>query len=184
MNIKKVALIALTFTIGACQNDSASTEAARNDANELADNSEANMADTAAAKVDAAFLTEAMKGDNGEVAIGNLAAAQASSDAAKDFGRCWPQITALTKASSHHWLHRLVASSDELTDEGKANLEKLKGLKGAAFDPEFARMMVEDHKKDIAKYENQASAGDPATAALAKETLPTLRKHLQTAEAL
>jgi hypothetical protein len=45
-------------------------------------------------------------------------------------------------------------------------------------------MMVEDHTKDIAKYEKQASSGDPETSALAKETLPTLRKHLATAKSL
>ena len=44
--------------------------------------------------------------------------------------------------------------------------------------------MIDDHKKDIAKYEKQASSGDPQTAALAKDTLPTLRKHLETAESL
>ena len=44
--------------------------------------------------------------------------------------------------------------------------------------------MVEDHNKDIAKYEKQANAGDAKTAALAKDTLPTLRKHLGLAKAL
>jgi putative membrane protein len=45
-------------------------------------------------------------------------------------------------------------------------------------------MMIEDHTKDISKYEKQASSGDAQTAALAKKTLPTLRKHLETANAL
>jgi hypothetical protein len=45
-------------------------------------------------------------------------------------------------------------------------------------------MMVEDHTKDIAKYEKQETDGDPQTSGLAKETLPTLRKHLVTANSL
>jgi putative membrane protein len=64
------------------------------------------------------------------------------------------------------------------------NLEKLKALHGAEFDKQFKTMMVDDHKKDIAKYEKQASSGDPQTAALAQKTLPTLRKHFDAANAL
>jgi len=48
----------------------------------------------------------------------------------------------------------------------------------------FKQAMIEDHQKDIAKYEKQSSNGDPQTSALAKETLPTLRKHLETAQGL
>ncbi len=44
--------------------------------------------------------------------------------------------------------------------------------------------MVEDHNKDIANYEKQASSGNGKTAALAKDTLPTLRKHLELAKGL
>jgi putative membrane protein len=43
--------------------------------------------------------------------------------------------------------------------------------------------MVTDHKKDIAKYEKEAKSKGPL-ADFAKETLPTLQHHLQTAEAL
>jgi len=77
-----------------------------------------------------------------------------------------------------------VSTTDEPTPEAKANLDKLKGLSGAEFDKQFKSMMIEDHTKDIAKYEKQASSGDAQTAALAKKTLPTLRKHLETANAL
>ena len=37
-------------------------------------------------------------------------------------------------------------------------------------------MMVEDHTKDIGKYEKQASSGDADTAALAQKTLPDSSK--------
>ena len=43
--------------------------------------------------------------------------------------------------------------------------------------------MVTDHKKDIAKYEKEAKSKSPL-ADFAKETLPTLQHHLQTAETL
>lgn len=135
--------------------------------------------------IDTQFVTDAIKGDNGEVAIGQLAAQKASSQAAKDFGNMLAtdhgahkqKLAALATTAN-------VAVTDEPTPEAKSNLDKLKGLTGSAFDKAFADMMVDDHTKDIAKYEKQAQSSDPQTAALAKETLPTLRKHLDTAKAL
>ena len=135
--------------------------------------------------VDSAFITDAIKGDNGEVAIGQLAQSQGQSQAVKDFGKLLvrdhgahkQKLAALAQTAG-------VSVTDEPTDQGKADLEKLKALHGAEFDKQFKTMMVDDHTKDIAKYEKQASSGDAQTAALAQETLPTLRKHLDAANGL
>jgi putative membrane protein len=169
------------LALGACHKNS-DNSAAYSDEN--ATNEAANNAG-AATTVDAAFVTDAMKGDNGEVAIGKLAEAQASSQAAKDFGKMLEtdhgahkdKLAALASANN-------IPVTDEPSEEGKANLDKLKALKGAEFDKAFKAAMIDDHQKDIAKYEKQASSGDATTAALAKETLPTLRKHLSTAQSL
>jgi putative membrane protein len=146
---------------------------------------ETASASTEPAAIDSAFVTDAIKGDNGEVAIGQLAQAQGQSQAVKDFGKLLvsdhgahkQELAALAQTAG-------VPVTNEPTDEAKANLEKLKGLRGAEFDKQFKTMMVEDHTKDIAKYEKQASSGDTQTAALAQKTLPTLRKHLDAANAL
>jgi len=56
---------------------------------------------------------------------------------------------------------------------------------GADFDKEFARAAVEDHQKDIAAFEKEASSGtDPDVKNWATKTLPTLRAHLAEAQAL
>ena len=146
---------------------------------------ETASAATEPAAIDSAFVTDAIKGDNGEVAIGQLAQAQGQSQAVKDFGKLLvsdhgahkQELAALAQTAG-------VPVTNEPTDEANANLEKLKGLRGADFDKQFKTMMVEDHTKDIAKYEKQASSGDTQTAALAQKTLPTLRKHLDAANAL
>jgi len=189
MKISTLALVTSTIALVACQRHAASDDSASNDViaanTAVADNGAGNMDGAAASGVDAAFVTEAMKGDNGEVAIGKLAAAQATSQAAKDFGQMLAtdhgahrdKVAALAATSS-------ISTTDDPSDEAKTNLAKLKTLKGAEFDREFKRMMIEDHTKDIAKYEKQASTGDPQTSALAKDTLPTLRKHLATAQSL
>jgi putative membrane protein len=61
----------------------------------------------------------------------------------------------------------------------------LASKKGADFDREFGRATVEDHEKDIAAFEKEASYGDdPDIRNWAKQTLPTLRSHLTEAQSL
>jgi putative membrane protein len=179
---------ASVLSLAACQKNVGNTDAANSAETNM------DMANTGVAMnnetapttaIDAAFVTDAMKGDNGEVAIGKLAAAKASSQASKDFGNLL-----VTDHGAHKTKLVALASSagvpatDEPSDEAKKTLDKLNKLSGAEFDKAFKSAMIEDHNKDIAKYEKQASSGDQQTAALAKETLPTLRKHLQAANAL
>jgi putative membrane protein len=67
--------------------------------------------------------------------------------------------------------------------EAKKEYDRMSKLNGAAFDKEFAKHMVADHKKDIAEFQAQAKGTDDV-ASFAKDTLPTLQKHLQTAQSL
>jgi putative membrane protein len=57
------------------------------------------------------------------------------------------------------------------------------GSVGAAFDREFKQAMVKDHREDIAKYKKEARSKGPL-AEFAQQTVPTLEKHLQHAQAL
>jgi putative membrane protein len=65
-------------------------------------------------------------------------------------------------------------------------------MSGAAFDKEFVRHMVSDHKKDIKEFEDMAKKGSAKGASgdtqkvadLAQKTLPDLRKHLKMAQSL
>ena len=183
---KTIPLISLAgmLAIAACQgnNTTATENTASADANGMVPVD--NMA-APGGTVDTAFVTDAIKGDNSEVALGKLASTKASSQAAKAFG-----AMLVTDHGAHKTkLAALAAAAgsevtDDPSEEGKANLDKLGKLSGAEFDKAFKTAMIEDHTKDIAKYEKQASSGDAQTAALAKETLPTLRKHLEAANAL
>jgi sporulation protein YlmC with PRC-barrel domain len=59
---------------------------------------------------------------------------------------------------------------------------KLSGLSGMAFDRAFADAMIDDHQKDIADYQEQASANNGPASAVAAKELPTLQKHLLMAQ--
>lgn len=75
---------ALIFTLGACNKSEPSS-----DTNSFAQSNDVIDTTTSASAttVDEAFVTEAMKGDNGEVEIGQLAQSQGQSQAVKDFGK-------------------------------------------------------------------------------------------------
>jgi putative membrane protein len=65
----------------------------------------------------------------------------------------------------------------------KSMYDHLSKLSGTQFDGQFAQDMVADHKEDAGKFQKEAKLkGEPAD--FAQQTIPTLQKHLQTAQSL
>ena len=52
------------------------------------------------------------------------------------------------------------------------------------FDREFVKHMVDDHKKHIKEFQQEAKKGNAAPARFANDVLPDLQKHLDTAPSL
>ena len=149
----------------------------------------ATTAETAGMTADAhttQFLTDAMKGDNSEVRVGKLAAEKGATQGVKDFGTMlvndhgahMDKVATLAKSMNVPVTQETKAEADEV-------YKRLQGLSGAEFDKAFVDAMVKDHKKDIASYQEEAKSSDPApVTGLAEQTIPTLQKHLDTAEKL
>lgn len=132
------------------------------------------------------FLTKAMQGDNSETRLGEFAAKQGRGRDVRAFGMMLARDHRQAKREALAVARRHgVAGTDEMADEARAEYAKLGRLRGAAFDREFARYMVEDHRKDIADFQTEAASRDPADVRrLARTTIPTLRQHLATAQHL
>jgi putative membrane protein len=134
---------------------------------------------------DQKFIKDAIEGNLAEVKMGQLAQQNGASQGVKDFGQMLvtDHGQANTKAQS-------VAQSLNVTPptepnaKQKKDYDKMSKLNGAAFDKAFAQHMVMDHKKDIAAFQKETKSKNQTAAAFAKETLPTLQKHLQTAQSL
>ena len=138
----------------------------------------------AAAKSAQDFIKDAIQGDNSEISLGQLAQQKAGDAKVKDFGKTLVSDHTMAKQEASTLAKTLgVTPSDEPTAEAKEEQDKLSKLSGADFDKEFASYMVDDHKKDIQEFQDQAKANDQ-TSALANKQLPTLQKHLQMAQAL
>jgi putative membrane protein len=133
-----------------------------------------------------AFLAKAIKGDNAEMRLGKLAQTHGQSAAVRRFGATLARDHGTARRAALPVARRHgVAIPDGMTDEAQAEYAKLDQLRGPSFDREFARYMVEDHRKDIAAFSREAASRDPGDVrALVRQTLPALRRHLRMARAL
>jgi putative membrane protein len=135
---------------------------------------------------DRAFVTRAAQDGMAEVAMGELAAKQASNDAVKQFGQ--RMVDDHTKANNE--LKELaskrgIALPSEVSAKQKASQDRLAKLSGDDFDREYMRAMVKDHDSAVALFEKESrSGGDPELKAWAGKTLPVLREHQKQAHDL
>jgi putative membrane protein len=139
---------------------------------------------TAPAKSDTTFLTDAIQINLAEISVGDLAQQKGGSDDVKSFGKMLvddhtasnAKATSLAQANG-------VTPPTEPSAADKKKHDELEKLSGAEFDREFAKAMVKGHEEAIAKFE-AASKGNDDVAKFAQETLPTLQKHLKTAQSI
>jgi putative membrane protein len=135
---------------------------------------------------DKTFIRKAAQGGMAEVELGKLAQQQGSDQAVKDFGQ--RMVTDHQQANDK--LMALAQSMNvqlptSLDKKDQKELDKLKGLNGAAFDKAYARAMRKDHRMDIREFEHEAKSGkDTQVKQFAETTLPTLKDHLAMAEKL
>jgi putative membrane protein len=131
------------------------------------------------------FVTEAMQGNRAEMEMGKLAQQNGQSDGVKQYGK----MLETDHGDAANKL-RAVASQIGVQPPAEPNKKqqkdhhKMMDLKGDKFDRAFIKYMVKDHKKDISQYEKAAKMKEQAVAGYANETLPVLKKHLETAESL
>lgn len=133
---------------------------------------------------DQKFLQDAAKGGMMEVHMGQMGLERGASPAVKSL--------------SQHLVNDHTAANQELAALAKQKGVSLPGddaqmaatmpfatKSGDDFDKAFARAAVEDHQKDIAEFEKEATSGnDPELKNWATKTLPTLRAHLTEAQSL
>ncbi|HZT26696.1 MAG TPA: DUF4142 domain-containing protein [Pseudolabrys sp.] len=137
-----------------------------------------------ASKADQKFMTEAMQGDMAEVQIGKLAQEKSQNQDVKQFGQTLEQDHNQNLQQAQQVAQQLgVNPPSGPSAQQKATYDKLSKLSGAKFDREFKQAMVKDHKEDISKFRKEENKSG-AVGNFAKQTLPTLQKHLQMAEQL
>jgi putative membrane protein len=139
------------------------------------------------APADQQFVTKAAEGGMFEVEIGKLAAEKASDPSVKSFG----QMLADDHGAANDKLRQIasghnVALPASLPADKKKEIDQLSKLSGAQFDKQFVKMVgIKDHQHDISEFEKASkTAQAPDLKDFATNTLPTLKKHLETAQKL
>lgn len=128
---------------------------------------------------DKRFLKKAYKGGMQEVENAKMAKEKATNDATKEVAD--RMITDHGKAND-----RLA----EIAKEENFDLSKIEAkpvdITAGNFDKEYLTMLKKDHEKDIAMFEREANDSgakeDSDVVKFAKDTLPTLKEHLQMVE--
>ena len=143
-------------------------------------------ATTAASDHAAQFLTDVIQTNNAEIKFGQAAQDMGSTQGVKDFGKML--VDDHTKANDQAKQLAMalnVPVPDGTTPEADSELKMATGMSGAGFDKDFLADMVKGHQQAIDKFQQEADSSDPAQVTdFAKQTLPTLKKHLQTAQSL
>lgn len=137
-----------------------------------------------ASKADQKFLKEAVAGDLSEVKMGKLAQQNGESEDVKQFGQMLEQDHGQHLQKAQQMAQQMgVTPPTEPMAKAQKVYDRLSKEHGAKFDKQFAKAMVKDHKEDIAEYQKEAKSKGPL-ASFAEETVPTLQKHLKTAQSL
>jgi len=131
------------------------------------------------------FLQNALQGANSEIMLGRMAAERARSPAVREFGQ--------TLVSDHQQARQELRDLGrnfglrpgwQPSDEARDERQKLDGLRGRDFDREFVRFMIDDHRKDISEFRDEANEQHGRVSELARNQIPTMRNHLRMARAL
>jgi len=137
----------------------------------LAQESPAAKSSSLSAK-DKTFMKKAAKGGTVEVTMGKMAVQSAQSDDVKSFGK------------------RMVTDHSKANDELKSIAAK-KGVKLPSKEPSekwssdkaYMDMMVKDHEKDLAEFQEEANTGtDPDVKKFAEDTAKVVQEHLDLAK--
>ena len=137
-------------------------------------------------RADQQFLKNAAQGGRAEVELGQLAVQKAADPKVKEFGQ--RMIGDHTKANDD--LKSLATAKgltlpSDLSAPDRAAKASLSKLSGSQFDSAYMRLMVKDHKHDVAEFRKEAyDAYDPDVKTFAGQYLPTLESHLQQAQSI
>ena len=178
-NIFQIALISLAIAFTSCESKKTedSTEVAK-------DQNEATHEDSDLEK-DSKRAVEIADGGLFEVQLATMALTKAKSPEVKKFAQM--MVDDHTKANNElkAWAGKKgVALPDVMSEEKQKKYYDMESDKDVSdFDEEYMDEMVEDHKKDIKKFEDIADdAKDAEFKSWAADKLATLRHHLTEAE--
>ena len=131
------------------------------------------------------FIEGAIAGSAAEVELGKLAQRNSMDNSVRSFGEMLVKDHSDMNEKAVALANKVgVTPPSEPTSAQKATHDRLSKLSGDAFDREFLRLMVDDHRRDFKGFEAAAHNPSRDIDDFARATIATLKKHLDTAESL
>jgi putative membrane protein len=182
--MKKITLsslvVASMLLFSACSNNKS------DDTKEVAEEQNEQKLDDTNLEDDSEFAVAAADGGMMEVQLGELAQTNGASADVKKFG----EMMVKDHSKANEELKALAQQKNitlpmTLSDDKQKKYDDLSQKKGADFDKAYVSYMVDDHKKDISEFEEAVKdAKDAEIKSWAAGKVPTLKHHLETAQAL
>ena len=147
------------------------------------DSTASMSAQSQADMTDARFAKAAAQGGLAEIQLGRLAGDQGSNEMVKAFGeRMVVQHGAAADQLKAAAQKENITLPTGMNSKDQQIYNQLAKLSGSAFDRAYAQDMVEDHEKDLADFQNEATNGKNASIkAFAAQTVPMIQEHLNQA---
>lgn len=135
-------------------------------------------------ETDQGFMKEAAIGNLAEIQLGQMAQQKASSPAVKSFAtRMVKDHSAADDKLKNIAESQHIGLPDNLDVKHENEAAALSKLSGQQFDHEYMLLMVQEHKQDVSKFQQEAGhAEDPTVKEFAASTLPILQSHLNEAQ--
>lgn len=165
---------------------SAAEDEATRKMNETTPSSATPSSDKAMQEETRDFVVNAAKGNMGEAMMGETAKEKATSDSVRQFAeklaqdhqKANEQLKTIAKETDIQWPSDLRSPHHDLA-------QTLKNTSGKEFDELFANRMVQEHEREIEKYERLSQTiGNKSIKEYIDSTLPVLRSHLEQARQL
>jgi putative membrane protein len=134
------------------------------------------------------FVNQASSSNNFEVAAGTLATTKSSNTLVQQYGaRMVTEHTGVGQDLKAIATSKNLNVPTTLQEKDQTNINALNALSGAQFDAQFINMMIVSHQDAITLFQNASSANgvmDGDLRNFAANKLPSLKEHLQAAQAL
>lgn len=130
---------------------------------------------------DKQFVVKAIQGGNAEIKKGMLARKKSTNAEIVRYGEMMEKdhhaVNNKLKETAQQKGYKI---SEQLSNDLQQSYNQLEKLDGSAFDKAYVSQMVNDHKKTIELFQQQANSGiDQDLKDIAISALPTLEKHLK-----
>jgi putative membrane protein len=139
-----------------------------------------------ASRRDTKFIQNTIEGNLAEAELGKLAQEKAGDPQVRQLGeRMATDHGQAAKELQQIAAEKGVSAKSDLSSTHLRMRDRLAKLQPSAFDKEYVKEMLKDHKKDVAEFKSMSGkAQDPTLKSWVVKTLPTLEDHLKMVQSL